>query len=97
MTTARRALQRATWPRPIDRNGVPPTTLRKQRPARVKALANAAFAGRFPRRKKKDKKRERKAAAVMSELAYLQRTGIERDHEVPLVRGQKREKGRYMP
>lgn len=71
--------------------------MQKQRPSRDKRATNAAFAGRFPRRKKKERRKARKVRAMLSELAWLARTGIERDHDVPLVRGQKREKGRYMP
>ena len=59
--------------------------MRKQNPLAEKRAANAAYAGKFPRRNRKSRRKARKARVIARELAWLVRTGIPRDKEHPLA------------
>lgn len=55
----------------------PAYTLKKLNPRRQKALSNAAFAAKFPRRSKKTRRKARHARVCANEALWLDAMGIQ--------------------
>ena len=58
----------------------------------AKRAANAAYAARFPRRDKAQRRHSRTLRTEQREKAWLEAMGIERDGSVPLVRSKAKAK-----
>lgn len=51
--------------------------MKKLNPRRLKALTNAAYAAKFPRRSKKNRRKARHARVCANEAAWLEAMGVE--------------------